>query len=228
MLLKRLYNIVSLYGTTKGVDTTIYQYNIQGEVMYEYFTNSKQGKGSSGYFNFLRYRVYPENFNVKDGPYVRIEHGPRSEVWQELYCDDQKRVVKDIASTGRIIYYEYDDEGRLVRETREREGKVILFSYFDKKETGLANNYYTEKTFMIGSSTPIEEVQYILSNTVKKHSSPKYAFNYGNSSDYMVVKSVSTDGTVLNYSYTLDGNDRVMGREYKRDKFDLWEKYIYE
>lgn len=136
LVLKRLNTVVN-YGIKK-VDTTVYQYNTNGEVVAEYFTNFMQGKHNGG---FKKYRAYSENLNVPDKAYAYITQG--SQV-TDLYCDDQKRVIK--AVKGNVItYYEYDKEGRLSRavDSSFNTARVTTYSYFSKSETGLPYDYYT-------------------------------------------------------------------------------------
>ncbi|MCD8538387.1 MAG: hypothetical protein LRY55_00445 [Leadbetterella sp.] len=212
LLLKRLKTVVS-YGT-KMVDTTVYQYNTNGEVIAEFFTNFMAGKHDGG---SKKYRAYPENLGSADKTYAYITNGSRI---TELYCDDQKRVMK-ARKDNVITYYEYDQEGRLSRtvDSSFNTASVTTYSYFSKNETGLSYDYYTVRSAS-------ETVTYILSGTVKTVPPVKYLFNYGKGQEYAVERKI-TNAYEISYSYQFSENNRIQEQNYTLGQYDHWVKYIY-
>lgn len=212
LVLKRLNSVVN-YGT-RMVDTTVYHYNANGEVIGEFFTNFMAGRHDGG---FRKYRAYPENLNVPGKAYAYVTSGYQV---ADIYCDDQKRVVKAVQDR-RITHYQYDNEGRLSRsvDSVSKTASVTTYRYFNRGETGLAYDYYTVQS-------PSETVTYILSNTVKAGEPLKYLFNYGKVSEYAVERKI-TSRYELSYSYKLADNDRILEQSFKSGEYDLWVKYIY-
>lgn len=216
LVLKRLNSVVN-YGT-KMVDTTVYHYNANGEVIAEFFTSFMTGRHDGG---FKKYRAYPENLNVPGKAYAYIHSG--YEV-ADLYCDDQKRVIKAVRG-NTITHYQYDDDGRLSRSVDSlfNTAKVTTYRYFNRSETGLDYDYYTVQS-------PSEAVTYILSNTVKAGEPLKYLFNYGKVPEYAVERKI-TGGQgyshSFSYSYKFTDNNRILEQNFKSGQYDLWVKYIY-
>lgn len=212
LVLKRLNSVVN-YGIKK-VDTTVYHYNANGEVIGEFFTSFMTGRHDGG---FRKYRAYPENLNVPGKAYANITAGYQV---TDIYCDDQKRVIKAVKG-NTITHYQYDNEGRLSRavDSLFNTAKVTTYRYFSRSETGLAYDYYTVQS-------PSGTTTYILSNTVKAGEPLKYLFNYGKVSEYAVERKI-TSGYELSYSYKFTDNNRILEQNFKSGEYDLWVRYIY-
>jgi hypothetical protein len=111
LVLKQLKNNFTMYILREAVDTTVYHYNTIGEVIAEYSTYLNVGD-SKTYSAYKKYSVNPENINIPDKIYATVLRSinNRTEV-DFIYCDDQKRVIKEVKNGTMPISYTYDDQG---------------------------------------------------------------------------------------------------------------------
>ncbi len=201
------------------VDTTVYQYNTNGEVIAEFFTNAREGKQGGSYLRTKKYYAYPENLNLPDKIYAYTTSYPAGNE-EFLYCDDQKRVIK--ARKGVVTYaYEYDTKGRLSRvtESHANSSRITTYDYFDRGETGLSYDYYTV-------NSPGEKTTYILSGTLKARVPVNYVYNYGKVPEYAVERKI-INGLEISYNYQLADHSRILEQNYRSGQYDLWTRYFY-
>ena len=227
LVLKQLRNTFTMYILKEYVDTTVYHYNTNGEVIAEFSTYLSVGDGQifSGY---KKYHANPENINVPGKIYATVTTLMYNRLTTDfIYCDDQKRVIREVKDGGSSVTYEYDDQGRLSRKVNEGNKEVILYRYFNRAETGEGYDYYTAQIFSQGSSTPYFESKYILSNSIKSQAQHSYLFNYGKLQEYVVEKETNSDGAERLFSYTLADNERVAEKKFRSGKLDFWIKYVY-
>lgn len=201
------------------VDTTVYQYNTNGEVIAEFSTNAREGKQGGSYLRTKKYYAYPENLNIPDKIYAYTTGYPAGNE-EFLYCDDQKRVIKarkDVITA----FYEYDHKGRLSRvtESHAKSTWITTYNYFDRSETGLAYDYYTVES-------PYEKATYILSNTLKARVPVNYVYNYGKGPEYVVERKI-TNGLEISYNYQLNDHNGIVEKNYTSGQYDLWTRYFY-
>ena len=132
LLLKQLKNSFTMYINKEYVDTTVYHYNTNGEVVAEYSTYLNVGD-SKIYSGYKKYSVNPANINVPDKIYTTVLTSVNNYTKTDfIYCDNQKRVIREVKDGSAAYSYQYDNQGRLSRKLNEYNKEVTTYKYFSK------------------------------------------------------------------------------------------------
>lgn len=232
----------SIWYGSRVVDTTVYQYNSQGTIEKEYFT---QKIGASPTYKYIvkTYTVYPEFLgNVENAHVIESTIYPSGRNYKkEYYCDLDGRVIRTYNNESRINeYFTYDELGRLSEIAQSLNLQKMYtkrFTYYSKSESNLQIEYYTEHLFSGNwdeQKVPTEETEYFYSQKIKNRNFIPYPYNFGKSmSDYQLERVVKKGATesgedlIQNFTFELNDEGLVEKSQYLYRDNSFYKKYFY-
>ena len=227
-LIKCDYYFKSSDGLYEGLSNATFSYNASNEIIKDETIDKANNSKYTSY-----YEKNETNLGSTTQPYI-LEKGDGGVITTKIYCDLQRRIIKDILGAGEeTTTYSFNIDVFLEQEVSIRSSmpNIEYRTNYKYPSTGLVKTYTEfDKTKNLAKVT--SESVYTYSSQIK---SPKYAFNFGfnrgvklsfyfkNRIDSFYDYSTSTTPKITtsqtNYTNILDKNNQPISEKTIADDY---------